>query len=155
MKKTYLYVIILIVVVLGLFYLSWWLDPTNKIKAVWAQNGVECNLMEGEKEHFHPHLDITVDGEAEIVPANIGITGHCFAEIHTHDDSGIIHIESPYADKVFHLEQFFTVWGKSIERDGYTLTATVDGKPLPDPGKLMLADKQQIVFAYISVPKAQ
>ncbi len=148
MKKTYIVILILVLMIFGLFYWSYSLDPAKKAIAVWAANNIECSSMEGEAEHFHPVLHITVDGQNEAVPAEIGITSRCLAEIHTHDDSGTIHIESPHAGKPFTLGQFFIVWEKTIDRPGYTLVATVDGNPLPDPANLLLADKQNIVLTY-------
>jgi hypothetical protein len=50
------------------------------------------------------------------VPANIGITVNSSGEptgisaLHTHDPSGIIHVESP-EKRDFTLGQFFTEWG--------------------------------------------
>jgi len=42
---------------------------------------------------FTMQLNITVDDEAETVPANIGNTMHCMAEIHTHREDGAVYVE--------------------------------------------------------------
>ncbi len=152
MKKTYIWVIIFVLLVIGLFELSKYLRPHSADEAKWLAAGVECSPMEGEAEHFHPHLDIFVDGVQEKVPAEIGITSTCLAEIHTHDqtgdDVGKIHIESPHAGKPFTFGQFFVVWGKTIERDGYDVSMTVNGTPSTELGNLKLEDLQQIVLNY-------
>ena len=48
--------------------------------------------------------------ESHSIPAGIGIIpNHCIFWLHTHDDSGIIHIESPIRTE-FSLDQFLKVW---------------------------------------------
>ena len=89
-----------------------------------------------------------VDGVDELVPANIGIVRICLAELHTHDASGEIHVESTRAGHEFTFSQFLTVYGKAIERPGYTLQMTVDGVPNTELGALPFKDKQNIVLTY-------
>ena len=72
---------------------------------------IECGPMEQFGYHIHTHLDIFVDGKNYTVPALIGITNNCFYWLHTHDQSGIIHIESP-VKRDFNLGQFFDLWNK-------------------------------------------
>jgi hypothetical protein len=51
---------------------------------------------EGTAVHIHQHLDLYVDGAKAPVPAGIGIDPAVgFAPLHTHDASGVIHVESP------------------------------------------------------------
>ncbi|MBI3858731.1 MAG: hypothetical protein HY296_00610 [Thaumarchaeota archaeon] len=65
---------------------------------------------EGSYMHIHPYLRIVVDGQDVTVPGNIGLcSGGSFEPMHTHDSSGIIHIEtSTYQN--FTLGQFFSIW---------------------------------------------
>jgi hypothetical protein len=62
--------------------------------------------------HVHAVLRIYVEGKQVTVPAKIGIDEQesYLAPMHTHDTSGIIHMEAtePYP---FTLGQFFEVWG--------------------------------------------
>jgi hypothetical protein len=57
--------------------------------------------------HIHPHLNITNDGKTATIPKNIGINSSLYndhsldkygmqemAPLHTHDNSGVIHVES-------------------------------------------------------------
>lgn len=64
--------------------------------------------------HIHPYLQIWVDGKNVSMPANIGITlsGGCLEPIHTHDTSGILHIELSQAEanRNWTLGDFFTIW---------------------------------------------
>lgn len=64
----------------------------------------------GEIPHGHVHLDIFVDGVPTPVPARLGLEG-ASAALHTHSDSGIIHMESSDLDATYTLRQLFRVWG--------------------------------------------
>jgi hypothetical protein len=74
---------------------------------------IECGPMEQFGYHIHAHLDIFINGKNYTVPALIGITNNCFYWLHTHDQSGIIHIESPIKND-FNLGQFFDLWKKKF-----------------------------------------
>jgi len=94
-----------------------------------------------------------VDDKEELIPAGIGLTPACAAEMHTHpyaadNPQGTLHVETPFAGKTFQLKQFFAVWGKTIEREGYRVEMTMNEKLNADLGDLILADKQQIVLKY-------
>jgi hypothetical protein len=75
---------------------------------------ISCDTMEHFKTHIHAHLDIFINGEAYPVPSNIGIIpNQCIYWLHTHDDTGVIHIESP-EDRTFTLGEFFDIWGEKL-----------------------------------------
>jgi hypothetical protein len=86
---------------------------------------VECHTFEQFAYHVHAHLFIYLDGVGRPVPALIGIPGgqsgfaSCYYWLHTHDQSGIIHIESPDR-RTFTLGQFFDVWGEPLGRTQVT-----------------------------------
>jgi hypothetical protein len=88
--------------------------------------GVQCQAGEQLVEHVHSHLTIFVNGKSRVIPYGIGIpgyeavqtphgpfveTGSCFYWLHTHQEDGIIHVESPSLGKNFTLGQFFKEWG--------------------------------------------
>lgn len=76
--------------------------------------GIQCQSSEFDDIHNHAHLDIFVNGKQFPIPANVGIVGKkCFYWLHTHDNSGIIHIESPDI-RVFTLNQFFKIWNGTV-----------------------------------------
>jgi hypothetical protein len=64
--------------------------------------------------HVHPYLQIWVDGKNVTIPASVGITlsGGCLEPIHTHDSSGILHVElsQAQANKNWTLADFFSIW---------------------------------------------
>jgi hypothetical protein len=83
-------------------------SSTNPITTV--VDGIQCNVSEQFLFHIHTHIDIFVNGKHVYIPPQIGIVpGKCIYWMHTHDGSGIIHIESPIK-RDFTLGQFFDLW---------------------------------------------
>jgi hypothetical protein len=73
-------------------------------------DGIQCNSSEQLLFHIHAHLDVFVNGQLMYIPSQIGIIpDKCIYWLHTHDESGIIHIESPIKSD-FTLGQFFDLW---------------------------------------------
>jgi len=80
-------------------------------------DGVQCNTFEQLLYHIHAHLDIIINNQNYLVNSQIGIVpGECIHWLHTHDESGIIHIESP-VNKDFTLGQFFDIWNRKLSND--------------------------------------
>jgi hypothetical protein len=114
--------------------------------------------LEGTAVHIHQHLDLYVDGRKVTVPAGIGIDPAVgFAPLHTHDPSGVLHVESPTV-RTYTLGQFFAVWGVrftpsclggSCAGGGGQLRVFVDGAPVRgDPTALTLEPHQEIVITF-------
>lgn len=61
--------------------------------------------------HVHADLQIFVAGTAQPVPADIGLAPGVESPLHTHDDSGVIHVESANAAFRPTLGELFDVWG--------------------------------------------
>lgn len=112
--------------------------------------------------HYHAHLDIEVDGKPVVVPPYIGFvvrgrTGIGLAPLHTHDSTGIIHIENSVPAK-FVLGQVFIEWGVKFtptclgsycSGHGKELAVFVNGKRYSgDPTQLVLAKHQEIAIEY-------
>jgi hypothetical protein len=114
--------------------------------------------MEGTAVHIHQHLDLYVDGRTVPVPAGIGIDPAVgYAPLHTHDPSGVIHVESPTM-RAYTLGEFFAVWGVRFTPGclggycaggGRQLRLFVDGRAYRgDPTTLALAPHQELVVAF-------
>jgi hypothetical protein len=118
------------------------------------------SATEGLVLHTHQHLDIFIRGHAIQVPMQIGIVTSpnvLFAPIHTHDATGIIHVESPVV-RDFSLGEVFDVWGvrftstciggycnSGIER----LQVFANGKVVTfDPRRLKLIAHEEIVVTF-------
>jgi hypothetical protein len=97
-------------------------------------------------QHIHATLNITVDGAAEPIPANIGLAS-CERALHTHDETGPLHVEAQDT-RAYTLGDFFSVWNKGIERAGYEVGMTVNGQPSAEMGNLVLQDGQTITLTY-------
>jgi hypothetical protein len=123
-------------------------------------DGIPCNTSEQLAVHYHAHLTILVAGSEALVPANIGINSdqQCLYWLHTHDATGIIHIEAPQSSskRKFTLGNFFDVWGKKLDRThvgattltgNQTLVMFVDGKTYTgDPRQIVLQNHTQVVI---------
>jgi hypothetical protein len=139
-----------------------WPAPTDVPAAV-RQAGLPLMGSEGSALHIHAHLDVFVNGQAVPVPADIGIDQHAgtISPLHTHDGSGVIHIESP-VQATFSLAQFVTEWqvGLSASRLGGLRTGTgqelrvyVNGQQVPgNPGALTLHGHDVIAVVYGVAP---
>jgi hypothetical protein len=85
--------------------------------------GVSCLVT--EDYHIHTHLAIIKNGAMLAIPKDVGLQG-CAYELHTHDQSGILHIETA-TNKKFTLGQFFSVWGQPLAYDNI---AGITGLPV-------------------------
>lgn len=86
-----------------------------------AIDGISCDASAPQLVvHVHAHLAIFVGGAARAVPKNIGILpsvggSPCTYWLHSHDDDGIMHVESPVM-RSFTLGNYFDVWGLPLDR---------------------------------------
>ncbi|MEX2515097.1 MAG: hypothetical protein WD335_03140 [Candidatus Paceibacterota bacterium] len=121
--------IIWTVVIVGLVGLMFWGSQSSNASN-WEDTDISC-IPGGHQSlafHIHADLKVLVDGQQQIIPANTGISHSCMAEVHTHNTSGQIHIESTNRSTVLTLADFFAVWGEDTERDGYETTVLVNGE---------------------------
>ena len=135
-----------------------WPAPGDVAAAV-HDAGLPMLRTEGTVEHIHAHLDILDDGRPVTVPADIGIdeAQRRISPVHTHDTTGIIHVESPVR-ATFTLGQFFTEWRVALSAHGIgglragggsTVRAYVDGHLRSgDPAAIVLHDHDEIALAY-------
>ncbi len=81
-----------------------------------AKAGVECQSGEQLAVHYHAELAIYYQGTPVPVPAYVGFGQSCLYWLHTHDQTGTIHIEAPAsaASRTFTLGDFFDVWGQPL-----------------------------------------
>ena len=91
-------------------------------------DGIGCRTSLDNQFHHHVHLSLFVNGEQIALPRGTGMKnpGHngfvyhatCVYALHTHDETGIIHIEPPNGD-TFTLKQYFDVWGEPLSTNGF------------------------------------
>jgi hypothetical protein len=126
-------------------------------------DGIQCNAFEQLLFHIHSHLDIIINGQYFLVPAQTGINNRCFYWLHTHDESGIIHIESP-VNRDFTLGQFFDIWNKTFNNEkifnylangNSPLKVYVNGTKVPNGSNyrdIKLNAHDEIVIVYGTAP---
>jgi hypothetical protein len=132
-----------------------WPAPTDVPARVKAA-GLSLLTSEGLVLHTHQHLSITVDGDPVTVPTDIGIdlVARRISALHTHDTSGIVHVESPTV-RSFRLGQVFSEWGVRLDQgaigsyvdgqDGATVAVFVQGKRAGgDPRRIPLTAHEDI-----------
>jgi hypothetical protein len=96
--------------------------PSTSHAAASTSNGapvidnIKCQ-PEHLESHYHAHLTLLRNGKQVKVPAFIGIDfkHQCLYWLHTHDATGIMHIESPDT-RTYTLGNWFDVWGKPLSK---------------------------------------
>lgn len=133
---------------------------TGRLRAL----GLPPLPAEGTALHIHQHIDVYVNRHHVTVPADIGINfdAQYISPIHTHDTSGVIHIESPTV-QTYTLDQFFGVWGVRLTPGylgGYRATKQkplrvyVNGHQVQGDFRLVqLQAHQEIAVVYGKSPK--
>jgi hypothetical protein len=160
-----------------------WPRPENTLQLV-----RKASLVPATHEYFtyhvHAHLDVFVNGKAVTVPAGLGINikdpgvqsgtvngapayggisrcvKPCISPLHTHDTTGVIHIEAK-TQTTFTLGQLFTEWGVELDSTcvgGYCdpgeSAVFVNGDRVSgNPASVQLADHQEIAIV-IGTPPA-
>jgi hypothetical protein len=144
---------------------------SNLLGPVWSGlkgqtiDGVSSNQMEQLAYHIHAHLAIYINGKQMTVPYGVGIeqpwttepdggsefvdSGAAFYYLHTHDDTGVIHIESP-TTKQYKLGQFFAEWNQPLSTTqigkytGSVITYVNGTKYSGDPSNITLTEHEVI-----------
>lgn len=125
-----------------------------------AVDGIACQTNEQLAYHIHAHVSIYINGKLSQIPQYVGIAsdGSCFYWLHTHDTTGVIHIESP-TQKNYTLGNFFDEWSQRFSSLSYPseldLTSGwqiwVNGKPYSgDFHNIQLTAHELITLAYNS-----
>jgi hypothetical protein len=121
---------------------------------------ISCDQLEQTAYHIHAHVTIWINGQQVQIPQSIGIASDqsCLYWLHTHDSSGVIHIEAP--NKVSPtLGNFLDIWGQKFPQLGFQnelastagWTVYVDGKQVNSNfNQLVLQPHMVITLAYNS-----
>jgi hypothetical protein len=129
-------------------------------------DGIPCEQMEEAAIHIHVHLAIFNHGKQIAVPMLAGaapVAGGtaqqpaiCLYWLHTHDASGIIHIEAAQPDApnggLYTLGTFFDIWGYTLSPTQVAnfkgpVTAYVNGQPFTgDPRSIEFTSHKNITL---------
>jgi hypothetical protein len=130
--------------------------PANGDQALSRANKIGLPAVAGNYHH-HALLDVYINGNKQSIPQYVGLQGQSFASMHTHDTTGIMHMEAarPFD---YTLGDFMDVWGvyftdKCIgaycDGLGGTLRVYANGKQYQgDPTKLPLKQHTLVVITY-------
>lgn len=134
-------------------------DPNAGAQAAGLKVAPMDGPMSSGMQHFHIHLDVVAGGRHLTVPANLGIdtaTG-AMSGLHTHDTSGVVHIEADQ-DQQYILGQVFNEWNVKLNRsqvgslhagDGRTISAYVNGRKVTgNPAAIELKAHQEIALVF-------
>lgn len=163
-----------------------WPAPADPL-ALTVEAGLQPETQEYATYHVHSHLDVFIDGVPVIVPAGIGINTEdpdvgafpeadgstsygdisvcavaCISPLHTHFQSGIIHIEAQRT-LTANLGQLFTEWAVELSptcvgeycSPAKPIAVYLNGDAFTgDPSEILLADLLEIAIV-IGTPPAQ
>jgi hypothetical protein len=128
--------------------------------------GVVFSIQAGEQGamgikmvmHIHPQITVGINGQPTVVPENVGIDNTLWKDhsldkygmqgmspLHTHDNSGTLHVEST-VNRDYTLGEFVNVWGGLDTGNGKILKVTVNGQPIADWKNHIIKDKEKINF---------
>lgn len=101
-------------------------------------DGTTCDTTMSNAYHIHFYLGVFVNGTQMALPAGVGMfnpqppdsTGFvnlatCFYHLHTHDESGIVHIEDPdtqglpITQSMYTLQTFLDIWGITTDANHF------------------------------------
>jgi hypothetical protein len=117
---------------------------------------------EGTTMHEHANVQIFVHGTQEPVPTDIGIDASkgTIQSIHTHDDTGLVHLESSES-REFTLGEFFGIWGVRFtpsclgaycNQGNNRLQVFVDGKEVDSNLQDVQLDDQTVIVVTYGTP---
>jgi hypothetical protein len=125
--------------------------------------GINCKkALDQPQFHHHVQLSLFVNGAQIALPLGTGMKnpGHhpfiyhadCFYFLHTHDQTGIIHIEPP-VQKTYTLKNYFAIWGEPLSVNGFAgytgaVAVYINGtlQPGMDPNTIQLTPFEMITL---------
>lgn len=129
---------------------------------------IDCRGALDNQFHHHAHLSLFVNGEQIALPRGTGMKNPgknnfvyhatCVYWVHTHDETGIIHIEPPDG-QTFTLKQYFDLWGEPLSTNGFAgysgaVSVYVDGtlESGVDPNTVTLTPFEEITLVIGNAP---
>lgn len=157
---TFVIIGVVALAVAGLVYLVVAQSQTPANAAYPPIDNVSCQSTEQGGTHIHAHVTMYMNGTKTAFPANIGIApdNSCLYWLHTHDDTGVIHIEAPEGVSVT-FGNFLHIWEQRFQQLGYPSQLDqaagwqvyVNGKPFSgDLRTIPLQSHTLITLAYNS-----
>ncbi len=134
----------------GIFSIGWFLATRPPPS--------ESEIISDQGIHWHTELSITILGQKQVIPANVGL-GITHQPIHTHEEDNTIHLE--FAGLVrkddIRLGRFFEIWNRQFNQDciftncngaGGTVKMLVNGEPNFEFGNYIMRDNDKIEIIF-------
>jgi hypothetical protein len=118
----------------------------------------DSEIISRQGIHWHPEISITILGQKQVIPANIGL-GVAERPIHTHEKDGVIHLEfrGLVKKEEIKLGRFFEIWGKKFNKDCIfdkcnglegQLKMLVNGEPNSEFENYVMRDRDKIEIIF-------
>ncbi len=145
--------ILTLIILSSLIFWTYKNSPSSKTN---RQLALTCTTDMATQFHIHTNLEIIINGQKQEIPTDVGINNGCMNSLHTHDNSGKIHIESP-EKRDFNLSDFFAVWNKTYNKNqildyradqNHIIWQTVNGNIVQDYENTVFRDEDKIIINY-------
>jgi len=153
-----LFIVVVLVAAAAWYFVPPLLSSPSGSKSVFTGNPtLSTCISEGNLAmHIHVRVRIVINGALFTIPANVGVTSTCTRPVHTHDDSGEIHVESPVVYS-YTLGDFFLVWGQPFDSiqifqykvdSTHALVMTVNGQVNSQFQNYVIHDEDEVQITY-------
>ena len=153
--------------VMGIIFMLYFSMILQTVPELSAQAPGENKTSNKIIMHTHSNLNVTVNGDFLLVPNGVGINSTLWNEhsldkfgterkttifgmitpamspLHTHDSSGIIHVESTEY-RNYTLGDFLNIWGLPLE--GRKVSLIIDGNGTENYGNHTLKDMEKMIL---------
>lgn len=92
-------ILLIIIAGSGVYFMTKDKTPSN----------ITCISDELLKTHYHYTVTIYANGKQIDIPENVGISGSCIQEVHTHEQPNLVHFESEKNDDTTRLNEFLNI----------------------------------------------
>jgi len=158
-KKTRNWIIFILILGFGIWGLYALMTSSNSFDDLSASE-INIGSHKNIALHIHSDLEIKINNQGFPIPADIGIQTGVMRPLHTHDSTGEIHIEGPYA-RDFTIGEFFQVWNKTFNstcifencvgtESNNTLKMSVNGQENFQFENYTMRDGDEIVIEFTS-----
>jgi hypothetical protein len=129
------------------------------ISTVWfLASRPESEIISDQDIHPHIELSITILGQKQVIPDNVGI-GITEQPIHTHEVDNVIHLEFAGSVKEddIRLGRFFEIWGSQFNQDCIftscngaegTVKMFVNGEPNFEFENYVMRDEDKVAIIF-------
>jgi len=166
-KKKTIYALAAVAVIVIIGYFMFFNSDSGEKPLFVPGDDISVNLEEVPKSpiHWHPTLTVIINGDEQTIPSNLGGRAGSHLPIHTHDRTGVLHMEdsTPSASTVTTGYFFDKILRKTFNSNCIydscngpegSMTMTVNGQRNFMFDKYVMKDKDSIVIEFSDTPAA-